>query len=363
LKKIFVIIVIVTCLLGLCANNVLAGNIYIDYQQAEWVNDTPSDKFDNDAPSATIGFTQCFNRVKFSLEYTKATWKDVFTEYYGLDSNKVNADYKGFDITFGYRLTEQITANLGYHKYDLKPVKTSRYYENISGYDDNYADIEMSGIMLGIDGDFDISDRISLNGSLEYGINSNYRYKALDIDTLGNLYMATRDYDMNILAAKIKFNYNITNSFAASIGYRYTSYDVDFGNGQKSTLTLSGPTVGFAYKFGKVAEISKLKSKQTKPTDVTLILKNELHSTEYTLLVSHSRKVRVGDTIEISAEQAAAIKNALCGPYITPSDGEIGIRPTAWCKFGKKEVILKADIKHDSFGNITKVILIVDKIK
>jgi hypothetical protein len=362
LKKVLLVTVIVFCLFGLCVNDVLAGSLYVDYQQGNWeeFNDNS-----DDSSGAIIGFEQSFNRFKLGLEYTKTTWKDAFYKEYnfGNDHYGVNADYNGFNIKLGYRLTNQITANLGYHKYDLKPVEETKFYENIIGYEDNYADIEMSGIVLGLDGDFYIADRFSLTGSIEYGINGNYRWTGLEMDSSLKIATATHNCDTAILTAKIKFNYAITDNFSASIGYRYTSYDVDFGSGNKSSITSTGATAGLTYKFGKVAEISKSKSKQSKPTDVTLVLKNELHSTEYTLLINHPKKVRVGDTIEISAEQAMAIKDALCGPYVAPSDGEIGIRPTAWCKFRKKEVILKADIKHDSFGNITKVILIIDKIK
>jgi opacity protein-like surface antigen len=299
------------------------------------------------------------------LEYTQSTWEDAFHEEYnfGDDRYGVNADYNGFNVKLGYRLTNQITMNLGYHKYDLKPVKETKFYENIIGYEDNYADIEMSGIVLGLDGDFDIADRFSLTGSIGYGINGNYRWTRLEMDSSLKIATATHNCDAAILTAKIRFNYAITDNLSASIGYRYTSYDVDFGSGDKSSITSTGATAGLTYKFGEVAEISKSESKQPKPTDVPLVLKNELHSTEYTLLVSHSGKVKVGDTIEISAEQAIAIKDALCGPYMAPSDGEIGIRPTAWCKLGKKEVIFNADVKHDNTGKITGAILTVTEVK
>lgn len=362
MKKVFLVMVIVSCLFCLCGNDVLAGSLYVDYQQGNWegFNDNSYD-----SSGTIIGFDQYFDRFKLGLEYTQTTWKDAFYKKYnfGDDYYGVNADYNGFNIKLGYRLTDQITINLGYHKYDLKSTEETKFYENIIGYEDNYADIEMSGIVLGLDGDFDIADRFNLAGSIECGINGNYRSTGLEMDSSLEIATVTRNYNTEILTAKIKFNYAITYNLSASVGYRYTSYYVNFGSGDKSSITSTGATAGLTYKFGEAAETSKYKSKQPELTDMTLVLKNELHSTEYTLLVSHSRKVRIGDTIEISAEQAVAIKDALCGPYITPSDGEIGIRPTAWCKFGKKEVILKADIKHDSFGNITKATLIVDKIK
>jgi hypothetical protein len=362
LKKVFVIITIMSCLLGLCVNNVLAGSLYVDYQQGNWegFNDNS-----DDSSGAIIGFEQSFNRFKLGLEYSKSSWKNAFNEYYDYynEQHGVDADYYGFGVKFGYRLTDQLTMNLGYHKYDLNPVKESRCYEGILDYDDDYRDIEVSGIVLGIDGDFVITDKFSFNGSLEYGINGNCRCEFIDMDTHGNLYNATNDFDTTIINAKIKFNYAMTGNLSASIGYRYTSYDVDFGSGNKSSITSTGATAGLIYKFGKVAEISKSKSKQSKPTDVTLVLKNELHSTEYTLTVSHSRKVKVGDTIELSAGQAMEIKNALCGPYVAPYDGEIGIRPTAWCKLGKKEVIFNADVKHDESGQIIGAILTVTEVK
>jgi hypothetical protein len=362
LKKIFVIITIMSCLLGLCVNNVLAGSLYVDYQQGNWEGFKDNS---DDSSGTIIGFEQFFNRFKLGLEYSKSSWKNAFNEYYDYynEQHGVDADYYGFGVKFGYRLTDQLTMNLGYHKYDLNPVKESRYYEGILDYDDDYRDIELSGIVLGIDGDFDIADRFSLTGSIGYGINGNYRWTGLEMDSSLEIATATHNCDAAILTAKIRFNYAITDNLSASIGYRYTSYDVDFGSGDKSSITSTGATAGLTYKFGEVAEISKSESKQPKPTDVTLVLKNELHSTEYTLLVSHSGKVKVGDTIEISAEQAIAIKDALCGPYMAPSDGEIGIRPTAWCKLGKKKVIFNADVKHDNTGKITGAILTVTEVK
>jgi hypothetical protein len=362
LKKVFLIIVIVSCLFCLCVNNVLAGSLYVDYQQGNW--EGFSDNSD-DSSGAIIGFEQSFNRFKLGLEYAQSTWKDAFHEEYnfGDDRYGVNADYNGFNVKLGYHLTNQITMNLGYHKYDLKPVKETKFYENIIGYEDNYADIEMSGIVLGLDGDFDIADRFSLTGSIGYGINGNYRWTGLEMDSSLEIATAIHNYDTAIIIAKIKFNYAMTDNLSASIGYRYTSYDVDFGSGNKSSITSTGITAGLTYKFGEVTEISKSKERQSESSDVTLVLKNELHSTEYALIVSHSGKVKVGDTIEISAEQAVAIKEALCGPYVAPSDREIGIRSTAWCEFGKKEVIFNADVKHDETGKITGATLIVDKIK
>jgi hypothetical protein len=88
---------------------------------------------------------------------------------------------------------------------------------------------------------------------------------------------------------------------------------------------------------------------------------SRLISTQYELTVNHSGEVKVGDVIELTANQVQAIKNALCGAFATYSDGELGIRPIRH-KLGNIEVNIQEIVKHDSNKQIVGASLTITQI-
>jgi hypothetical protein len=204
-------------------------------------------------------------------------------------------------------------------------------------------------MILGIDANFSISDKITINSSLGYGIDGKIKCtNDEDDDEPG---------DTDIITAKINFNFAATNDLDVSFGYRYTLYD--FYDIKWET---SGFTFGLAYKFGQTPKISVKNTSSNQPGTKALVLKNDFHYTEYTLTVDHAGKVKVGDVIQLTADQVKAIKDALCGPYVAPADGELGIRQT-WHKLGNKEVKVKELVMYDRNGQIVGASLTVTEVR
>jgi hypothetical protein len=350
LKKSFIMVVIVSCLLVMSAGNVLAGSFYVDYMQGSWDNEDN----DDDASAAIVGFEQNFDRFKLSLEYTDSEWKNgdciEFTsgsvDYIGYS----DYDFTGFDVKFGYQLTNQIAFMIGYHKYDLKPQKNSFYTEY-------FDDCTIDGITLGFDANFPISDKLSINGSLSYGIDGKYKRNYYDsVDDENYSY----SIDVNATTAKVKFNFALTSNLDVSLGYRYTVYKPDEGNGE---LTFFGPTAGLTYRFGTSYTDNKSTTATNRPGTKTLIFKNDFHGTEYTLTVAHTGKIKVGDVINLTAEQIEEVKKTLCGSYPSPFDGELGVRETMWHKLGNKEVKVKELVMYDRNGQIVGASLTVTEVR
>jgi hypothetical protein len=172
---------------------------------------------------------------------------------------------------------------------------------------------------------------------------------------------------MDIISANIKTNFALTDNLDASLGYRYTSFRSNDDDVFDGHLILSGFTIGLAYKFGASSQSSpktndnNQENNQQVPSTKTLILKNDFHGTQYELTVNHSGEVKVGDVIELTANQVQAIKNALCGGFATYSDGELGIRPIRH-KLGNIEVNIQEIVKHDSNKQIVGASLTITQI-
>jgi hypothetical protein len=362
LKKLFTMVVIVFCLLVLSAGSALAGSFYVDYMPGLWeerVNSEGDATYikSGDVSPAIVGFEQNFGLFKLDLEYIDTSMKDCYTDYDPIyeEDYYVDGDYKGFDMKIGYQLTDQLAFIIGYHRYELKSKKST-------GYGGDFYDYKYTGVMAGFDTDFPISDKVTISGSLGFGINGKYNYKYYDdYDDINY----DESIDMDIIAAKIKFNFALADSLDLSFGYRYTLYNVDHED-VSYRQTCSGLTAGLAYKFSIASEAPKKMGNRTdadQPTTKTLILKNDFHYTECRLIVKHhAGKVKVGDVIQLTADQVKAIKDALCGPYVAPADGELGIRQT-WHKLGNKEVTVKELVMYDRNGQIVGASLTVTEVR
>jgi hypothetical protein len=331
-------------MLLLVGNNVLAGSFYVDYMPGSW-EDWEND---DDATTAIVGFKQNFDRFKLSLEYTDSKWKNW--------DSTMDYDYTGFDAKIGYQLTDQIAFMIGYHRYDIKPEKhkATVYMDNVTNTS-YFADFKIDGIIIGIDADFPISEKISFSSS--FGFSPDGDYKG-DYSTEAEVEDNEEDFsfDVDIFTAKIRFSYAVTDNLALSLGYRYTQYKFD-----EVHLDFSGATVGLTYKFSGTSKTISGGSENDQTTK-TLVLKNDFHYTEYTLTVNHAGTVKSGDIIQLTVDQVKEAKNALCGPYVTPADGELGIRPT-WHKLGNKEVKLHEVVMYDRNGQIVGASLTITEIR
>jgi opacity protein-like surface antigen len=347
LKRNLILTVIISCFMVLLVgSSVLAGSFYVDYMQGEWDIEDEND----DAPAAIIGLEQNFDRFKLGLEYTDSKWKkwDPTMDY----------DYTGFDAKIGYQLTEQIAFMIGYHRYDLKPEnnKTALFG---GGYTETFyfADIKIDGITFGVDIDFPITDKITINSS--FGFSPDGDYKG-DYSTEAEVEEGEEDFsiDIDIIIAKIKFDFAITDNLALSLGYHYTQYKFDEGH-----IDFSGPTAGLTYRFSGSSYISDKTVENKDAGTKTLVLKNDFHDTEYALTVNHVGAVKVGGVINLTAEQVKEIKKTLCGDYPSFYDGELGVRETAWHKLGNKEVRLKELVMYDSNKQIVGASLTITEVR
>jgi len=352
MKKLLIIGLLISCLTFAFAGSTLAGSFYADYMAGEWDGESEKD----DISAGIVGFEQDFDRFKLGIEYTDSKWEKW--------DEGIDFDYTGFDLKFGYQLTDQVALIAGYHRYDFKPDKSkSSVTDEGYTYTAYFADAKIDGIMIGIDADFPITDKISFNSSFSFSPDGKYKDK---YSSEAKLYDED-DYedwssDIDIITAKVKFNYAVIDNLALSLGYHYTQYKFDDGR-----LDFSGFTTGLTYRFSGLSQPSqttsvKKKANDNQPTTKTLVLKNDFHTTECTLTVNHSGIVKIGDVIRLTAEQVKDVKNALCGPYVAPADGELGIRPT-WHKLGDKEVKLQELVMYDSNKRIVGASLTITAIQ
>jgi opacity protein-like surface antigen len=346
LKKLFITVIVVSCLLMLFTSNTLAGNFYVDYMPGAW-EDWEND---DDASTAIIGLEQNFDKLKLSFEYVDSKWENW-------DSTMDN-DYTGFDAKIGYQLTEQIAFMIGYHRYDIKPEKhkATVYMGNVTSTS-YFADFKIDGIIFGIDADFPISEKITINSS--FGFSPDGDYKG-DYSTEAEVENDEKDFSFNIdiITAKIKFNFAVTDNLALSLGYHYTRYKFD-----EEHLDFSGPTAGLTYRFSGSSYTKNKSTVNDQAGTKTLVLKNDFHGTKYTLTVNHTGKVKVDDVINLTAEQVKEVKKTLCGDYPSPFDGELGIRETAWHKLGNKEIKIKELVMYDSNRQIVGAMLTVTEVR
>lgn len=367
-KKLLITIAIFSCLLFLSANDVLAGDVYLDYMRGTW-----KDTYHDDLLSGTIGFQQYFDRFKIGIEYTDSKLRNFYSAYdYAADSDKYfDGNYRGFDLKTGYRITDQFAITLGYHRFDLTSERSS--YSSTSGstiYTAVFADYRIKGITVGFDTDIPITDRFSFASSFDYGWDG--KIKVTNDDEDGN------STGIDIYLGKAKFNYDLTSNLKASLGYRYTLYK--FSDNSKERI--SGVTAGFDYKFPnyqttpsqetkqiqqpkvKNEEIKKeiVKNESAPVVTTVLILKNDFHDTKSQVSIGFSGPIQIGSMIELTAAQVGEVKDQLCGPYVSPNDGETGIRDV-WHQFGNVDIKVQQVIKHDNFGKIVGAMLTITEIR
>jgi hypothetical protein len=217
MKKTFLILAMVGCLIFSLSAVAMASNVYVGgLVGGKWDNDMANK--DDDLSGYILGGEYNFDKFKIGLEYLSATEEKSPMS----NSGSSDADYYSYEVKFGYRVlqNDQFTLDAALSYYDQK-------------YDNN-SDVEISGVVIGADASYKFTDKISLAGSIGFSVDGTAEVKGLS------------DMDTDILIGKIQGNYNFTDNIAGFVGYRYVSADID-SPGDK--LTNSGATVGVSYTF------------------------------------------------------------------------------------------------------------------
>jgi hypothetical protein len=208
MKKMILSIAVLSFLLVFIAGSAMAGNVYLDLVPGKWDVDFPASSSSGDANGVIVGVEHLFNEsFKGGFEYSSYKCKESGDDY----------DYTGFDIKGAYLFNEYFGVTAGYHSHELDIT--------------NGVKLKATGFMLGTDADFLINEKSKINSSIAFSVN-------------GNAEFAGADADANILMAKIKYIYSLNNQWDLSVGYRYTSYDIN-----SLDLKINGLSLGAAYKF------------------------------------------------------------------------------------------------------------------
>jgi hypothetical protein len=213
MKRILMTLVLVGSLVFSLAACTMASSIYVDsLAGSSWKADILGSSNDGDLNGNVIGVEASSSRLTVGLEYLTGTEKS--------DSDG-DSDFDTLYCKAGFKLSGD----------------ESSYTALTVGYDkltfDNDDDTEFSGIIVGVAGVCNLSEKSQLEASLGYSISGTYS-------------SAGSDQDITILLGKVKYSHFFTGNFGASVSYRYEKYDLDDVD---MSFSLSGPTVGLIYRF------------------------------------------------------------------------------------------------------------------
>lgn len=213
-------------------------------------------KFDGDLSGFILGSESSFAKFKIGLEYGKIGTNDYKCKYNGvtLDGYELNNSFTLAEVKCGYRVIdrERLKIDLIAAVLDLNSddeIKVTAYNTTCTSKSNR------GGNMLGADFVIHFSKSASLQGTFATSLlGANYS------DFMGNSYEAANyGDDLSLMEIKLKFNYFITDNWAAAVGYRlykfsgtYEGRDYD-GAALNSKLDADGSidilTVGAVYKF------------------------------------------------------------------------------------------------------------------
>jgi hypothetical protein len=216
MKKILLILTLVSCMIMSLSVITMASNVYVEgFGGGTWDNDINKQDGDLDLGFVIGGEYNFLDRYKIALEYLASTQEEA-------NAGK-DLDYESYALKFGYGVIKNDDFNL-----DL----TLGYYNE--SYDDA-ADTEIDGVLIGVDLNYIFNPKFSIAGSLGYSVDGS-------IDAAGKGYDGN---DADILALKIQGNYRFTDEWSGYVGYRYVSSDID----NYDKITNYGPTLGVAFNF------------------------------------------------------------------------------------------------------------------
>jgi hypothetical protein len=188
-------------------------------------SDTQTSK--SDLSGTIIGFEVPFGRFKIAGDY------GVNLEFQDKDT-KDKSDLSLTNIKAGYCLIDN-------DRFLLNGIVGSTIM-NVK--DDSGNETEINGIQVGLDGVYYLSERASIEGSIDQSVSTTASVSGVD--------------DSNIDSAgfteyKLKFNYLFTEKLGASLGYMAVNSSIKAGDSvnfnAKETMNLSTITLGIYYRF------------------------------------------------------------------------------------------------------------------
>jgi hypothetical protein len=212
-------------------------------------------KFDGDLSGFILGSESSFAKFKIGLEYGKIDTNDYKAKIDGvtLDGQKLNNSFTLAEVKWGYRVIdrERLKIDLIAAVLDLNSddeMKVTAYNTTCTSKSNR------GGNMLGADFVINFSKSASLQGTLATSLlGANYS------DFYSDSSEANYGDDLSLMEIKLKFNYFITDKWAAALGYRLYKFsgvwkDGDYdGAALNSKLDADGSieifTVGAVYKF------------------------------------------------------------------------------------------------------------------
>lgn len=253
MKKILVLLM-VTCMVFLFTINVVAEpKVYLDYLLSGTDDVKKSDKdytdgvlqntyedarVKADLSGIILGFEMPIYRFKIGIENgINLTIKD----------NNNSIDLSIVDIKSGYRVVDNETLKLDA---TLASVNTRTTYKSQETG-------KIEGILLGVDGIYHFTDRVSIEGSFGYSVNTTGSFPQIDETISG--FSITPNKSAKFSRYKLKFNYLFTDYVGVALGYMVINSSIKYDLSSsllpgyvktiKSQDDLSSFTLGFFYKY------------------------------------------------------------------------------------------------------------------
>lgn len=214
MKKIWAVLVISICLMVSFPISVLAETnritAYIDaYAVGTWTYDDDYGREDGTLDGVIMGINIPISKFKIGFEY-----EDISYETY-LSDTSTSIAKGGFQVFGNDKVRVDLTLNY-----------FEREYEVSKG--------SVSGLLFGVDGLWNISDRMFLQGSLGLSLDGKAEYESYEEDAF-------------IILEKIKYNYMFTDNFGLGLGFNFIS--ILFDDEDFTTIDTGGFTAGITVRF------------------------------------------------------------------------------------------------------------------
>lgn len=220
MKKLWFVFVLSICLVLVFSMSALAGTnsvtAYIDaYGLGTWTRGSDINVDDDGSLNGIfVGADISIHKFKLGFEYEDSSPQkgDSFIMY----------DYTTSILKSGFQVCgkDKIKVDLTLSHYE-KEVAVSK--------------ATVSGILVGVDGLWNINNRMFLQGSLGMSLNGKYELNSDDEDAL-------------IMVEKVKFNYMFTDNFGMGFGFRFNSILLE-SDYDDLVLDTGGLTIGATVRF------------------------------------------------------------------------------------------------------------------
>lgn len=171
--------------------------------------------FDDDGSldGVIMGIDIPIGKFKIGFEYEDISYK--VGDYQDLYDTTTSIAKGGFQVFGNDKVRVDLTLNYFEREYDVSKAS-------------------VSGLLVGADGLWNITDRMFLQGSLGLSLNGKQEYKSYEEDAF-------------IIVEKIKYNYMFTDNFGLGLGYNFIS--ILFDDEVDTTINTGGITAGITVRF------------------------------------------------------------------------------------------------------------------